>query len=164
MSCALHDSFAFEVISWSYDLTAPVQLSIVRCPRRGTMRFIPSEVWRQKLHALHSYAFIKVINCRCWWSEVIIQPSVVVRKEMVFWYIGIIEFYIWNISLVNWSSLKLLINSTCALNSLSKQFACWDVSSHPCITQCRYLMFVQREWEVAAHSHFIFWSHLSDNW
>jgi len=28
----------FEVMSWSYGPTVPVQLSIVRCPRRGTVR------------------------------------------------------------------------------------------------------------------------------
>jgi hypothetical protein len=37
---------------------------------------------------------------------------------------------------------KLLINSTCGLNSLSKQFTCWDVSFHPRITQCRYSIHV----------------------
>jgi hypothetical protein len=78
--------------SWvvTYGPTVPVQLSIVRCPRMGTMRlhtlrgmnaedicivficihwsdicrwccFIPSEVWRQSTYTLHSYAYIEVI-------------------------------------------------------------------------------------------------------
>ena len=90
MPYTLHD---FTCIwSWvvTYGLTVPVQLSIVRCPRRGTMRlhtlrgmeaediciaficiywsdicrwcgFIPLEVWRQSTYTLHSYAYIEVI-------------------------------------------------------------------------------------------------------
>ena len=74
----------------TYGPTVPVQLSIVRCPRRGMMRlhtlrgmkaediciaficihwsdicrwcdFIPWEVWRQSTYTLHSYAYIEVI-------------------------------------------------------------------------------------------------------
>ena len=85
---------AWLICIWSfvvtYGPTVPVQLSIVRCPRRGTMRlhtlrgmkaediciaficihwsdicrwcgFIPSEVWRQSTYTLHSNAYIEVI-------------------------------------------------------------------------------------------------------
>jgi hypothetical protein len=74
----------------TYGPTVPVQLSVVRCPRRGTMRhhtlrgmkaediciaficihwsdicrgrgFILSQVWRQRTYTLHSYAYIEVI-------------------------------------------------------------------------------------------------------
>jgi hypothetical protein len=74
----------------TYGPTVPVQLSIVRCPRRGTTRihtlrgmkaediciaficihwsdifrwcgFISSEIWRQRTYTLHSYAYIEVI-------------------------------------------------------------------------------------------------------
>jgi hypothetical protein len=74
----------------TYGPTVPVQLSIVRCPRRGTMRlhtlrgmkaeniciaficihwsdicrgcgFILSQVWRQRTYTLHSYVYIEVI-------------------------------------------------------------------------------------------------------
>ena len=62
MSCACHESFTFwscVVILWS-DRTGTHLASYVA---RGGVRcgFIPSEVWRQKLHTLHSYAFIEVI-------------------------------------------------------------------------------------------------------
>ena len=76
-SCHMHvmnhlHFWSCVVILWS-DRTGTHLASYVA---RGGVRcgFIPSEVWRQKLHALHSYAFI----------EVIIQPYVVVREEMVF--------------------------------------------------------------------------------
>ena len=85
---------AWLICIWSfvvtYGSTVPVQFSIIRYPRRGTMRlhtlrgmkaediciaficihwsdicrwcgFILLEVWRQRTYALHSYAFIEVI-------------------------------------------------------------------------------------------------------
>jgi hypothetical protein len=44
---------------------------------------------------------------------------------------------------LNCDSCKMLINSSCGLNISSKQFACCDVSSHSCITQCRCLMLIK---------------------
>jgi hypothetical protein len=172
---------AWLICVWSfvvtYGPTVPVQLSIVRCPRRGTMRlytlrgmkaediciafiwihwsdicrwcgFIPSEVWRQRTYTLHSCACI----CTEWYLQVlltqgsVIQPIVVVRgNEMILVILGLLSSISTSISDLICDSFRMLINSICGLIISSKQFACWDVSSHSCITQCRYLIHVGNE-------------------
>ena len=161
--------------SWvvTYGPTVPVQLSIVRCPRRGTMRlhtlrgmkaediciaficihwsdicrwcgFIPSAVWRQRTYTLHSYAYIE------WYLQVlltqgsVIQIIVVVRvNEMVLVILRQLSSISTSISDLNCDSFKMLMNSICGLNISSEQLACWDVSSHSCITQCRCLLLIK---------------------
>jgi hypothetical protein len=175
MPYALHDSFASEVWSWPmvrpyrYNLASYVARGGVRCG------FIPLEVWRQRTYALHLYAFIEVILAddvvlysqryegrwptHCipmhtlkWYLQVlltqgrVIQPIVVVRgNEMVLVILGLLSSISTSISDLNCDSFKMLFNSICGLNISSKQFACWDVSSHSCITQCRYLIHVGNE-------------------
>jgi hypothetical protein len=76
----------------------------------------------------------------------VIQPIVVVRgNEMVLVILGLLSSISTSISDLNCDSFKMLFNSICGLNISSKQFACWDVSSHSCITQCRYLIHVGNE-------------------
>jgi hypothetical protein len=125
MPYTLHD---FTCIwSWvvTYGLTVPVQLSIVRCSRRGTMRlhtlrgmkaddilitficihwsdicrwcgFIPSEVWRQRTYTLYSYAYIEVI-----FADIVNAGKCYTtycgcsRKWDGIGYIGTTEFYIY---------------------------------------------------------------------
>jgi hypothetical protein len=168
---------AWLICIWSfvviYGLTIPIQLSIVRCLRRGTMRlhtlrgmkaediciafiwihwsdicrwygFIPSEVWRQMTYTLHSYAYIE------WYLQVLLtqgsvkQPIVVVRgNEMVLVILGLLSSISTSIFYLNCDSFRMLINSICGLNISSKQFVCWDVSSHSCITQCRCLLLIK---------------------
>jgi len=173
MPYTLHDSFASEVLSWPmvrpyrYNLASYVARGGVRCG------FIPLEVWRQRTYALHSYAFIEVIFAYdvvlypqryedrvptlCvpitlkWYLQVllltqgsVIQPIVVVRgNEMVLVILGLLSSISTSISDLNCDSFKMLINSICGLNISSKQFACWDVSSHSCITQCRCLLLIK---------------------
>ena len=173
MPYTLHDSFASEVLSWPmvrpyrYNLASYVARGGVRCG------FIPLEVWRQRTYALHSYAFIEVIFAddvvlypqryedrvptHCipmhtlkWYLQVlltqgsVIQPIVVVRgNEMVLVILGLLSSISTSISDLNCDSFKMLINSICGLNISSKQFACWDVSSHSCITQCRCLLLIK---------------------
>ena len=146
-------------------MVRPYQYNLASYVARGGVRcgFISLEVWRQKLHALHSYAFIEVINCRCWWSEVLIQPCMVVREEMVFDILQLLISLSWSITHANWDSIKLLVNSTCDLNSLYKQI---------CLLRCfisllHYSMQVfddcQGEWEVAARCTHDYKSTI-DNW
>ena len=76
----------------------------------------------------------------------VIEPIVVVRgNEMVLVILGLLSYISTSISDLIWDSFKMLFNSICGLNISSKQFACWDVSSHSCITQCRYLIYVGNE-------------------
>ena len=173
MPYTLHDSLASEVGSWPmvrpyrYNLASYVARGGVRCG------FIPLEVWRQRTYALHLYAFIEVILAddvvlysqrydgrwptHCipmhtlkWYLQVlltqgrVIQPIVVVRgNEMVLVILGLLSSISTSISDLNCDSYKMLINSSCGLNISSKQFACWDVSSHSCITQCRCLSLIK---------------------
>jgi hypothetical protein len=74
----------------------------------------------------------------------VIQPIVVVREnEMVLVILGLLSSISTSISDLNYDSCKMLINSSCGLNISSEQFACRDVSSHFCITQCRCLMLIK---------------------
>jgi hypothetical protein len=106
--------------------------------------FIPSEVWRQGTYTLHSCAYIE------WYLQVlltqgsVIQPIVVVRgNEMVLVILGLLSSISTSISDLICDSFRMLINSICGLNISSKQFACWDISSHSCITQCRCLLLIK---------------------
>jgi hypothetical protein len=168
---------AWLICIWSsvvtYGPTVPVQLSIIRCPRRGTMQlhtlrgmktediciafiwihwsdicrwcgFIPSEVWRQRTYTLHSCAYIEWYLQVLLTQESVIQPIVVVRgNEMVLVILGLLGSISISISDLICDSFRMLINSICGLNISSKQFACWDVSSHSCITQCRCLLLIK---------------------
>jgi hypothetical protein len=172
MPYTLHDSLASEVGSWPmvrpyrYNLASYVAQWGVRCS------FIPLDVWRQRTYALHSYAFIEMIFAddmilypqryeyrgptHCipmhtlkWYLQVlltqgsVIQPIVVVRgNEMVLVILGLLSSISTSISDLNCDSFKMMINSICGLNISSKQFACWGVSSHSCITQCRCLLLI----------------------
>jgi hypothetical protein len=144
MPYALHDSFASEVLSWPmvrpyrYNLASYVAWGGVRCG------FIPSEVWRQRTYALHSHAFIEVIFADIVDEWSVIQTIVVARgNEMVLVILGLLSSISTSIYILNCDSCKMLINSSCGLNISSKQFACWDVSYHSCITQCRCLMLIK---------------------
>jgi hypothetical protein len=148
----------------TYGPTVPVQLSIVRSRGGVRRGFIPLEVWRYRTYALHSYAFIEVIfiddvilypqryedrvptlcvsmHTLEWYLQVlltqgsVIQTIVVVREnEMVLVILRLLSSISTSISDLNCDSFKILINSIYGLNILSKQFTCWDVSSHSCIT------------------------------
>jgi hypothetical protein len=152
---------------YRYNLASYVARGGVRCG------YIPLGVWRQRTYALHSYAFIELIfvddvvlysqryegrgPTHCipmhtlkWYLQVlltqgsVIQPIVVVREnEMVLVILGLLSCISTRISDLNCDSFKMLINSICGLNISSKQFACWDVSSHSCITQCRCLILIK---------------------
>jgi hypothetical protein len=173
MPYTLHDSLASEVGSWpmirpyQYNLASYVARVGVRCG------FIPLEVWMQRTYALHSYAFIEVIfaddvvlypqryedrvptlcismHTLKWYLQVlltqgsVIEPTMAVRgNEMVLVILGLLSSISTSISNLNCDSFKMLINSICGLNISSKQFACWDVSSHSCITQWRCLLLIQ---------------------
>jgi hypothetical protein len=173
MPYTLHDSFASEVLSWPmvrpyrYNLASYVVWGGV------WYAFIPLEVWRQRTYALHSYAYIEVIfaddvvlypqryedrgpthfipmHTLKWYLQVllmkgsVIQPIGVVRgNEMVLVILGLLSSISTSISDLDYDSFKMLINSICGLNISSKQLACWDVSSHYSITQCRCLLLIK---------------------
>ena len=168
---------AWLICIWSfvvtYGPTVPVQLSIVRCPRRGTMR----------LHTLRGMMVEDICIAFIWihWSDIcrwcvlypqryedrvptlcvpmhtlkwylqvlltqgsVIEPIVVVRgNEMVLVILGLLSSISTSIFDLNCDSFKMLINSICGLNISSEQLACWDVSSHSCITQCRCLLLIK---------------------
>jgi hypothetical protein len=170
MPYTLHDSLASEVGSWP--MVRPYRYNLASYVARGGVRcgFIPLEVWRQRTYAFHPYALIEVIFAddvvlypqrykdrvptHCvpmhtlkWYLLVlltqgsVIQTIVVVRgNEMV---LVILRLLSSSISDLNCDSFKMLINSICGLNILSKQIACWDVSSHSSITQCRGLLHIK---------------------
>ena len=144
MPYTLHDSFASEVLLWP--MVRPYRYNLASYIARGGARcgFIPLEVWRQRTYTLHSCAYIE------WYLQVllmqgsVIQPIVVVRgNEMVLVILGLLSSVSTSISDLNCDSFKMLINSICGLNISLKQFACWDVSSHSCITQCRCLLLIK---------------------
>ena len=169
MPYTLHDSFASEVLSWP--MVRPYRYNLASYVARGGVRcgFIPLEVWRQRTYSLHSYAYIEVIFAddvvlypqryedrvptHCipmhtlkWYLQVlltqgsVIQPIVVVRgNEMVLVILGLLS----SISTGIFDLDKMLFNSICGLNISSEQLACWDVSSHSCITQCRCLLLIK---------------------
>jgi hypothetical protein len=140
---------AWFICIWSfvvtYGPTVPVQLSIVCCPRRGTMR----------LHTLRGmkaediYIAFTCIHwsdiCRyCWRREVLYKLLWLFEEMRWYWlYWDYWVLYLQVFSDLNCDSCKMLINSSCGLNISSKQFACWDISSHSCITQCRCLMLIK---------------------
>ena len=171
MPYTLHDSLASKVGSWP--MVRPYRYNLASYVARGGVRcgFIPLEVWRQRTYALHS--FIEVIFAddvvlypqryedrgptHCipmhtlkWYLQVllmqgsVIQPIVVVRgNEMVLVIVGLLSSISTSISDFNCDSFKMLMNSICGLKISSKLFACWDVSSHSCITQCRCLLLIK---------------------
>ena len=140
---------AWLICIWSfvvtYGPTVPVQLSIVRCPRRGTMR----------LHTLRGMkaediciAFICIHwsdICRyCWRREVLYKLLWLFKEMRWYWlYWDYWVLYLQAFLIFNCDSFKMLINSICGLNISSEQLACWDVSSHSCITQCRCLLLIK---------------------
>ena len=168
MPYTLHDSLASEVLSWP--MVRPYRYNLASYVARGGVRcgFIPLEVWRQR-----TYAFIEVIfaddvvlypqryedrvptlcilmHTLKWYLQVllmqrsVIEPMVVVRgNEMVLVILGLLSSISTSISDLICDSFRMLINSICGLNISSKQFACWDVLSHSCITQCRCLLLIK---------------------
>jgi hypothetical protein len=161
---------AWFICIWSfvviYGPTVSVQLSIVRCPRRGTMRLHTLRGMKaEDICIAFTCIYWSDICIYCWCREVlyklfwlllkwylqilltqgsVIQTIVVVRgNEMVLVILGLLSSISTSISDLNCDSCKMLINSSCGLNISSKQFACWDVSSHSCITQCRCLMLIK---------------------
>jgi hypothetical protein len=96
MPYVLHDSFASEVLSWP--MVRPYRYNLALYVPRGGVRcgFIPSEVWRQRTYALHSYAFVEVI-----FADIIDAGKCYTnycgcsRKWDGIGYIGTIEFYIY---------------------------------------------------------------------
>jgi hypothetical protein len=95
MPYTLHDSLAFEVLSWP--MVRPYRYNLASYVARGGVRcgFIPSEVWRQRSYALHSHAFIELIfrdivdAGKCYTNYCGCS-----RKWDGISYIGTIEFYI----------------------------------------------------------------------
>jgi hypothetical protein len=74
----------------------------------------------------------------------VIEPTVVVRENgMVLVILGLLSSISTSISDLNCDPFKMLINSICGLDISSKRFACRDVSSHSCITQCRCSLLIQ---------------------
>jgi hypothetical protein len=139
--CALHDSLASEVLSWP--MVWPYRYNLASYVVRGGVRcgFIPSEVSRQRTYALHSLKWYLQILLM---QGSVIQTIVVVRgNEMVLVILGLLSSMSTSISDLNCDSYKMLINSSYGLNISLKQFACWDVSSHSCITQCKCLMLIK---------------------
>jgi hypothetical protein len=135
MSCALHHSFCIGsyvvyLRSWSY-----------RYIILDVAPYLVEYVARRHI-ALHSYAFVEALaDVVCeekwlyttWWG---------CSRGDDIWYINSWILYSEVFLLLIEIPFKLLINSTCGLNSLLKQFTCWVVLSHPCITQCRYSILV----------------------
>jgi hypothetical protein len=121
---------------YRYNLASYVARGGVRCG------FIPLEVWRQRTYALHSYAFIEVIFA----DGVILYSKRYEGRRLTHcipmltlkWYLQVFL-----ISIV--IPLKCWLIKFFGLNISSKQFTCWGVSSHSCITQCRYLIHVGNE-------------------
>ena len=139
---------AWLICIWSfvvtYGPTVPVQLSIVRCPRRGTMR----------LHTLRGMkaediciAFICIHwsdICRyCWRREVLYNLLWLFEEMRWYWlYCDYWVLYLQVFLILIVILLKCWLIQ-CGLNISSKQLACWDVSSHSCITQCRCLLLIK---------------------
>jgi hypothetical protein len=113
--------------------------SIVCCSRRGTMwlhilRGMKAEVIMHCSH-MHSWGIWEV-----WYLYIFIDASIwnnIVIKDDVR-YILVVAWYK-EVCYVN----NQLSNWTCDFKQLVKQIACWDVSSHPWITECMYLMHVE---------------------
>jgi hypothetical protein len=131
----------------TYGPTVPVQLSIVCCPRRGMMR----------LHTLRGMkaddiciAFICIHwsdICRYCWRREALYNLLWLFEEMrwhwLFWDYWVLYLQVFLISIV--IPLKCWLIQFFGLNISSKQFTCWDVSSHSYIIQCRYLIHVGNE-------------------
>ena len=150
MPYTLHDSLASEV--GSRPMVRPYRYNLASYVARGGVRcgFIPLEVWRQRTYALHSYAFIEVI-----FADGVVLYSKrevlynllwlfeVMRWHWLFCHYWVLYLQVFLISIV--IPLKCWLIQFFGLNISSKQFTCWDVSSHSCITQCRYLIHVGNE-------------------
>jgi hypothetical protein len=169
-ACHIHCIWSWVV---TYGPTVPVQLSIVRCSMRGTkqlhtLRSMKAEDICIAFICIHWSDICRLcgfipkryedrVSTLCtpmhtlkWYLQVllmqgcVIEPIVVVRgNEMVLVILGLLSSISTSIFDLNCDSFKILINSICGLNISSKQFACWDVSSHSCITQCRCLLLIQ---------------------
>ena len=85
--------------------------------------------------------------CRyCWRREVLYNLLWLFEEMRWYWlYWDYWVLYLQAFLIFNCDSFKMLMNSICGLNISSEQLACWDVSSHSCITQCRYLIHVGNE-------------------
>jgi hypothetical protein len=90
--------------------------------------------------------------CRYCWRREVLYNLLWLFEEMrwywLYWNYWVLYLQVFLILIV--ILLKILIKSNCGLNISSKQFACWDVSSHSCITQRRCLLLIKGS-KVAAH-------------
>jgi len=118
----------FEVMSWSYGPTVPVQISIVRCPRRGTMRLHILRGMKAKVACIACIC-IHWSYCRCYIrSELVIQSGIVVREEMIFDIFQLLNSLSWSISLINcgsplnWWLLQLVVQIACQNTLLAEIF------------------------------------------
>jgi hypothetical protein len=139
----------------TYGPTVPVQLSIVRCPRKCTMRlntlrgmkaddiciafieviFADGVVLYSKRYEDSGLTHCIPMHTLKWYLQVllthgsVIQPIVVVRgNEMALVILGLLSSISTSISYLNCDPFKMLINSIFfGLNISSKQFTCWDV-------------------------------------
>jgi hypothetical protein len=85
--------------------------------------------------------------CRCCWRRKVLYNLLWLFEEMrwhcLFWDYWVLYLQVFLILIV--IPLKCWLIQFFGLNISSKQFTCWDVSSHSCITQCRYLIHVGNE-------------------
>jgi hypothetical protein len=85
--------------------------------------------------------------CRYCWRREVLYNLLWLFEEMrwrwLFWDYWVLYLQVFLISIV--FPLKCWLIQFFGLNISSKQFTCWDVSSHSCITQCRYLIHVGNE-------------------
>jgi hypothetical protein len=129
----------------AYGPIVPVQLSIVHCSSRGTMRL--HTLRGMKIEVLHiAFLYIHWSDiCRYCWRREVLYNLIWLFEEMrwywLYWDYWVLYLQVFLILIV--ILFKMLINSICGLNISSKQFACWDVSSHSCITQCRCLLLIK---------------------
>jgi hypothetical protein len=162
MRHAIYIAWFTCIWSWvvTYGPTVPVQLSIVRCPRRGHMHCIHMHslkwylqmMWFYALRGMKTeylhFAFLCIHwsdICRyCWHREVLYKLLWLFKEMRWYWlYRDYWVLYLQVFLILIVILFKMLINWTCGLNILSKQFACWDISSHSCITQCRCLLLIK---------------------
>ena len=134
-------SMAYGVMSLL--LAATYRYNIIyRC------EFIPCWVWRQETWHLHCIC-IMILNYgifvldsvfggdsekRCfsmawWWSVFILH------MKYLFHLLYLMDYHWFTF---NWK-IKSMLNWTCSLNSLLKQFTCWDIWSHTHFYLSRYL-------------------------
>jgi hypothetical protein len=129
----------------TYGPTVPVQLSIVRCPRRGTMRpciHMHSLKWYLQMVWFYTLRGMKAVDlhiaflcihwsdiCRYCWRREVLYNLLWLFEEMrwhwLFWDYWVLYLQVFLISIV--IPLKCWLIQFFGLNISSKQFTCWDV-------------------------------------